>query len=377
MRNLSKNLGVSAMAVFLACLSAFTPTAWAKYNGGTGEPNDPYRIATPQDLNDIGNYQEDWDKHFILVNDINLAEYTGTQFKIIGRFIKSNDPNNKPFRGVFDGNGHKILNFTWSSFGRRGFGLFGFARGQIKNLGMENVNVIAVGGEYVGGLVGLNEGTITGCHSSGSVEGWHNVGGLVGAHSTSGFPPPWPPPTISACYSTGSVTGNGDCVGGLVGLNCCVITNCYSTGRVSGGSISGGLIGGNGGTVFNCYSTGSVSQGSYVGGLVAMNVTCIISSCYASGSIVGTGWSIIDSFWDIETSGQSTSAGGTPKTTAEMKTMSTFTNAGWDFIEIWGIGENQTYPYLRTEPAGDSNHDKKVDLLDLAIFASHWLEENQ
>jgi hypothetical protein len=54
--------------------------------------------------------------------------------------------------------------------------------------------------------------------------------------------------------------------------------------------------------------------------------------------------------------------------------MSTFTDAGWDFVEIWGIGENQTYPFLRTEPAGDSNHDKKVDLLDLAILASHWLQ---
>ena len=48
------------------------------YSGGTGEPNDPYRIATAEDLNDIGNYEEDWDKHFILVNDVNLAQYTGT-----------------------------------------------------------------------------------------------------------------------------------------------------------------------------------------------------------------------------------------------------------------------------------------------------------
>jgi hypothetical protein len=70
------------------------------------------------------------------------------------------------------------------------------------------------------------------------------------------------------------------------------------------------------------------------------------------------------------------SAGGTGKTTAEMKTKSTFTDAGWDFIEIWGIGENQTYPYLRFGPGGDLNYDKKVNLIDVAILASHWLEEN-
>jgi hypothetical protein len=57
-----------------------------------------------------------------------------------------------------------------------------------------------------------------------------------------------------------------------------------------------------------------------------------------------------------------------------MKTTSTFTDAGWDFVEIWGLGEGQTYPYLRTELAGDSNHDKKVDFIDLSILASHWLE---
>jgi hypothetical protein len=60
-----------------------------------------------------------------------------------------------------------------------------------------------------------------------------------------------------------------------------------------------------------------------------------------------------------------------------MKTKSTFTNAGWDFVEVWGIGEGQTYPFLRTEPAGDSNYDKKVDLIDLAILSSHWLEESK
>jgi len=82
-----------------------------------------------------------------------------------------------------------------------------------------------------------------------------------------------------------------------------------------------------------------------------------------------------DSFWDIETSDQLASAGGTGKTTAEMQTKSTFTDAAWDFVEIWGIGEKQTYPFLRFAPAGDFNYDKKVDLFDLAILASHWLEE--
>ncbi|MHC4619949.1 MAG: hypothetical protein ACYTEQ_19555 [Planctomycetota bacterium] len=57
-----------------------------------------------------------------------------------------------------------------------------------------------------------------------------------------------------------------------------------------------------------------------------------------------------------------------------MQTESTFTDAGWDFVEVWDIGENQTYPFLRVYPAGDIDHDEKVDWFDVAILAGHWLE---
>jgi hypothetical protein len=114
----------------------------------------------------------------------------------------------------------------------------------------------------------------------------------------------------------------------------------------------------NWGTLTACYATGSVSGVDQVGGLVGENP-------YGS---------VVSSFWDTQTSGQTTSAGGTGKTTAEMKTLSTFTSAGWDFVEIWGIEENQTYPFLRKYLTGDLNYDGGVDFVDFAIFAQHWLE---
>jgi hypothetical protein len=398
-----KNYSVLALAMVVLWISAATN---AKYSGGTGEPNDPYRITIAEDLNDVGNHQEDWDKHFILVNDVNLAEYTGTQFKIIGRWIWYDDPNNKPFAGVFDGNEHKVWNFTWVSNGRNGVGLFAYlgSGGQIKNLGMENVDVNAVNVWSVGGLVGYNRGTITTCYSTGSVSGDRTVGGMVGWNDYFG--------TISGCYFTGNISGK-DGVGGLMGRNDGLITNCYSTGSASGGDWgAGGLVGNNNGTITTCYSACTVLGNQSVGGIAGSSVYGKINACYSTGSVTGTGGVgglvgsiaksvIIDcystgsvsgnyyvgglvgseegvavnSFWDVENSGQLASVSGTGKTTAEMKTRSTFTNAGWDFIEIWGIGENQTYPFLLTDPAGDSNHDKKVDFSDLAILASHWLEE--
>ena len=426
MRNLSKNLGLSAIAVFLSCLSSFTPTALAKYSGGTGEPNDPYRIATAEDLNDIGNHQEDWNKYFVLVNDVNLAQYTGTQFKIIGNYTTR-------FTGIFDGNDHKISNFKWFSMGGTYIGLFGcVGKGsQIKNMGMEDVDVNAVNEDSVGGLVGFNSGTMTNCYSTGSVSGDRWVGGLVGVnvggiancHSLAsvlgkggvGGPVAWNEwGTITNCCSVGSVSGDST-VGGVVGLNSGgMITTCFSSGSVSGNDGVGGLVGDNrySGTITGCYSTGSVSGKNCVGGLGGSNMGDKIADCYCTGSVSGTGYDVgglvgynrfsmitncyssgsvsgnygpgglighhemaevRGSYWDIQTSGQSWSAGGEPKTTAEMKIMSTFTVAGWDFVEIWGIGENQTYPYLLTGPAGDFNYDKNVDLLDLAILASHWL----
>jgi hypothetical protein len=82
---------------------------------------------------------------------------------------------------------------------------------------------------------------------------------------------------------------------------------------------------------------------------------------------------ITSSFWDMETSGQTVSGGGVGKTTVEMQTASTFLEAGWDFINIWGIGENQTYPYLRKYSAADINQDEIVNFPDLAILAENWL----
>jgi len=103
----------------------------------------------------------------------------------------------------------------------------------------------------------------------------------------------------------------------------------------------GGLVGWNAyGSISATYSTGIVKGGGYVGGLVGRNLE-------DKGSITS-------SFWDIQTSGQPTSAGGTGKTTVEMQTASTFLDAGWDFVDetangtedIWWIDEGKDYPRL-------------------------------
>jgi len=59
--------------------------------------------------------------------------------------------------------------------------------------------------------------------------------------------------------------------------------------------------------------------------------------------------------------------------TAEMRMAKTFFDAEWDFVNVWSIGQNQTYPYLRKYSAADINEDGSVNFLDLAALAENWL----
>jgi len=156
-------------------------------------------------------------------------------------FMPIGTDSSNSFLGSFNGNNHIISNLKINLPAGHSVGLFGYSMGTISNVGLIDVNVI--GYYYVGGLAGrLYYGTISNCYSTGSVSGAFEVGGLVGYQSGG---------TVSNSYSTGSATAS-DYVGGLVGYQI-------------------------GGTVSNSYSTGSVSSsGSHVGGLVGY---------YASGPI--------------------------------------------------------------------------------------------
>jgi hypothetical protein len=323
--------------------------AYAKYSGGMGEPNNPLQIATAEDLIALGEDPNDYDKHFILTADIDLFGYTFDRAVIapdVNDAAKSSgwfEFDGREFTGVFDGNGHTISHLTIE--GVSYLGLFGQSGSgaEISNLGLEVVNVNGTG-SFVGGLVGQNQGRIASSYSTGSVSGTGS-GGLVGGNSGN----------ITACYSNGTVSGTsgGGLVGGnsgnitacysnvtvsvtggggvLVGGNSGSITMSYSMGSVSGTKSVGGLVGGNEytGHITSSYSKASVDGVSWVGGLVGWTEGYIIS-CYSTGSVSGSeqvggliGFNdgsimLTSSFWDMETSGQTTSEGGFGLTTSEM-----------------------------------------------------------
>ncbi len=204
--------------------------------------------------------------------------------------------------------------------------------------------------------MGFNSGgTVTNCYTTGRITGIVSVGGLVASNYGS----------ITTSYSTAMISGSGGYYGGLVASNYGSVATSYSTGTVTGEHNVGGLVGRNEGMLANCYSTGAVTGDKYVGGLVASNFGNVATS-YSTGAVIGSekigglvGYnhenvSITSSFWDKETSGQTTSDGGIGKTTPEMQTATTFLEAGWDFVDetangtedIWWILEGQDYPKL-------------------------------
>jgi hypothetical protein len=358
------------------------------YGGGSGEPDDPYLIYTAQQLNTIGLHSCHLDKHFKLMADVDLSGLTGNSFNCIGIDYRN------PFSGVFEGNGHTISYFTYTSTGGYYVGLFmyvGGANAEIKNLGLIDPNVDAGIEYYVGSLVGwLDNGTITNCYTEGgSVDGFRYVGGLMGRNSSG---------TITNSYSTASVSGDRY-IGGLMGRNSSgKITNCYSSASVSGVRYTGGLMGrDSSGKITNCYSSGIVSGDEDVGGLAGYNYRSIIANSYSSASVSGitnvggfmgrnrqgtitncyskggvsgitdvggfigddNSGSYTRSFWDNTVNsglpgiGNASDPNVIGESTANMQTQTTFTDAGWDFLgetangieDIWFIPQ-QDYPHL-------------------------------
>jgi len=197
------------------------------------------------------------------------------------------------FTGIFDGQGHEIRDLFVNRPDQIRIGLFGMIDfgAVVENLGVVNVTVI--GGRLVGGLVGLNDGTISNSYSTGSMTGNDEVGGLVGKHS-------WG--ALHNCYSIASVTGEED-VGGLVGRNDATtvndsycrgtISDSYSRGNVTGQASVGGLVGATDHHIMveNSYSGGSVTGNNNVGGLVAFDEFGTVSNSYSTASVTGV-WKV-------------------------------------------------------------------------------------
>lgn len=349
----------------------------------------------------------DLSEKYIQVNNIDLSDYTegegwnpigsfnnefkgkynGGNFKINGLVI--NRPNESS-QGLF-GNAAEaeIENVALENVNIIGDSYVGGLVGEVYNVKINNSYTTGnvIGDSYVGGLVGTAyKVAIDNSYTTGNIDGEDYVGGLVGDayiisinnsyttgdstgnYTVAGLVGFVYEATIDNSYATGNVTAN-ESLGGLLGsASETIINNSYATGDIDGDrGDAGGLVGHahDNTTIVNSYATGNVNGSSSIGGLVGETWESLtIIDSYATGNVTGDNFSggllgnseenvnysepsvVINSYYDIQTTGQNTSALGLGegKTTEEMQQQETF--EGWDFESIWQITPG-SYPNLR------------------------------
>ena len=381
---------------------------------GNGSETNPYEIETLENLYWLSQNSVFWDAHYIQTADIDAAEtetwFSSEGFPPIGTEAEA-------FTGIYNGDNYTISNLYINSTSDY-VGLFGNVgdnslEGSLENIVLENASIIAAsnsGWFYAGALVGyIIYGDVNNCHSSGTVQGDNDgaTGGLIGSVDFNS--------SVSNSSSSCLVSGIED-VGGFVGdIMYADVTNCKAVGEVAGTAYVGGFTGYIlGARINNCFAKGNVSGSEYIGGFVSEiryssyltnitnsyswgNVTRLtgatdehiasfigncsdngstpveISYSYSIGAVIyedaanptdkgfigmetGTN-TYTGNFYDYTTSSQTSGLGASPKLTNVMQTMSTFTDAGWDFMgetsngenDHWGINQNENngYPFLK------------------------------
>ncbi len=289
--------------------AVFVPEQFA---GGEGTALEPYEISNWYHLDSVRHHMQ---AYFRVIDHLDSNSFGYTE--LAGPDANGNTgwqplgSSSNAFGGSFDGQNYQLSGLFINRPAEEDIGLFGASVGTIENLHLKDLTIS--GGSNSGGVAGINQGSILWSSSSGTVSGTNAVGGLVGSNSLSD--------TLANSYSRAAVEGEEN-VGGLVGNNFLGnISKSYSAGPVTGIDNTGGLAGNN---------------------------------------LWGN---IQDSFWDTETSNQSSSAGGEGLTTEGMQNIDNYLAAGWDIAETSTI-TNDGYPF---HPSGSASWKISENSIDLTV----------
>lgn len=283
--------------------NGYTPPMWESVGETAGEF---IFIGTAEELAELSQAPERWNRNYKLSNDIDLS---GVVFTPVGN-------GEIPFTGIFDGNGFEISNMTvMGDKDSRNIGMFGVVRGaKLKNITLKNADI--TGGSVVGGLVGIaqvnaeekNISLISDCHVSGKVTAigtsyakQTDAGGLIGVNDSaenlsSGSVFASAIDNCSADVMVTGSTGGADIseaghIGGLVGLNKGIVSNSSAKGEVLGGNTTGGFVGSNfGGSIYFSSAAGKVSGAYTAGGFAgSTGAYSLIENSYSTGDVIALG----------------------------------------------------------------------------------------
>jgi|GEM_PF-1600706 uncharacterized protein (TIGR02145 family) len=354
------------------------------FSGGDGSEANPYLVSDAGELYTVRLFLN---AHFRQTQDIYLAsEPWGTNegWLPIGNTYDR-------FMGSYNGDNRAINDLTINRPTENNLGLFGYVwSAELSNITLNNVKITGTnyigalcsrsayskltnitiaaynitGRNYIGGITGYDYGSrITRVNVSATIVCEGYAGGVAGSSYLS---------TITRSQTHGNYSpdqSQGPCIGGIFGTaSGSTVSSCFSSAAISTQSeVVGGIIGqaAQGNTVSNSYFTGSVRAGKRVGGIMGYNTDSYIINCYSIGVVesfsatdmgglvgVNNSGTATNSYWNTQTSYQSTSPLGEGRTSIEMRYPAAGnTYQGWDFINTWAHDANYNinngYPYFQ------------------------------
>lgn len=300
-------LGAALILQTPATAYAAETLTYEQYRGGSGYSSTikeqdyaVIEISTEEDLRKLVEncVLDSWsrDKKVVLQNDIVLS-MTG-------------ELSIPTFAGIFDGSGFTISNVKLTGDGSA-VGLFRYVQegAKVRNLTVTGEVSPSGSQDQVGGIVGVNYGSIENCKFTGNVVGDTDVGGIAGVNAESG--------EIRRCESSGNVIGNHS-AGGIVGNNHGILNNCSnngnintystevtydleditmdnleqinSTSNVAAHTDTGGIAGISDGKIYYCSNSGAIGYqhvGYNTGGIVGRLHQGYLQNCTNTGYVQG------------------------------------------------------------------------------------------
>lgn len=245
----------------------WTDYAAANFAEGSGTKDDPYQIATPEqlaklaaDINSGVGDKTHSKEHFKLTADLDLSAH---RWIPIGTGPGANSFHS--FSGYFDGNG-KTISGLYVDESQYSAGLFGHFSGyEIKNLTIKDGYVKTGSGDRDG------------------------AGILIGS-ATEGYGMSI---SVENCSVSGTVESDSVATGGLAGYNSYgSYENCTADVTINGGGKAGGFVGEEfNGKYTDCVAKGKVNGSWSVGGFVGvLFFESEIEHCASYGKVTATNW---------------------------------------------------------------------------------------
>ena len=198
------------IAVLLSALLLFSVSGAALAAGPEASPetSDTIRVSSAEELAELSALctSDVWseNKTIVLTRDISL---TGCDFSPIPLLA-----------GTFDGCGYSILGISLDGdASTQGLFRMVLETGVVKNLTVSGTLHASGNGENIGGIAGVNYGTIENCRFDGEIRAQTAAGGIVGFNAEGAL--------VSECKTSGSVAAYHR-TGGIAGENRGVLSDC-------------------------------------------------------------------------------------------------------------------------------------------------------